>query len=83
MLPASNRPRLTPQLRRDITLDTLGQISFFTGLYGWLHAHAGGGGLLAQPAVFLPLTATGILNLLHLRRRVRRLRAWQEEMYGK
>lgn len=83
MLPASDRPRLTPQLRRDMVLDTLGHLALFAGLWGWLHDHGGGSGLLAQPVVFIPLTATGILNLLHLRQRVRRLREWQRGLSGK
>lgn len=82
MLPASDRPRLTPQLRRDMALDTLGHLSLAAGLWGWLRYHAGVAGILETPALFIALTATGLLNLLHMPPRVRRLREWQESVSG-
>lgn len=66
------------QIRRDMLLDTLGNIALGLGLWGWLGTEPGNG-WLAEPALFIPLTATGILNLLHLPARLRRLREWQRQ----
>jgi len=73
------RPPLSPQLRRDMVLDTVGNLALALGLWGWLAWRDGGSGGLALPAVFIALTATGILNLLHLPGRLRRLRDWRRQ----
>jgi hypothetical protein len=70
------RPRLPSQLRRDVLIDTLGNTALALGLWGWLGADHGWNAWLRLPEVFIPLTATGVLNLLHLPRRLRRLRDW-------
>lgn len=72
-----DRPRLTPQLRRDMVLDLLGNTALGLGIWGWLDWRAGGSGWLAEPALFIALTATGVLNLMHLPARLRRLRDWR------
>jgi hypothetical protein len=69
---------MPPQLRRDVLLDTLGNTALALGLLGWLGSDHGWNTWLRQPEVFIPLTATGILNLLHLPRRLRRLRDWND-----
>jgi hypothetical protein len=66
---------LRRRIRRDLLLDTLGNVALGLGLWGWL-GH-GDPAWLQQPAVFIALTATGVLNLLHLPARLRRLREWQ------
>lgn len=77
MTPTPDRPRLTPRLRRDMVLDLIGNLALAAGLWGWMDAPEGGSGWLQQPAVFIALTATGVLNLLHLPARLRRLRDWR------
>jgi hypothetical protein len=70
-------PALGRQIRRDMILDTLGNTVLALGLWGWLKAGESSGGLLHEPVVFIALTATGVLNLLHLPARFRRLREWR------
>lgn len=77
MTPAPDRPRLTPQLRRDMWLDLAGNTALALGLWAWLDWRDGGSGLLQQPPLFIALTATGVLNLMHLPARLRRLRDWR------
>lgn len=77
MSTAPDRPRLTPQLRRDMLLDLVGNAALAAGLWGWMDAREGGAGWLQLPPVFIALTATGVLNLLHLPARLRRLRDWR------
>ncbi|HET8730740.1 MAG TPA: hypothetical protein VFM34_06490 [Moraxellaceae bacterium] len=74
------RPRLTPQLRRDALLDVIGNTALAFGLWGWHQARSGAHGWLAQPALFIPLMATGLLNLIHLPARLRRLREWRDQL---
>lgn len=69
---------LSRQLRRDMILDTLGNTALALGIWGWSTAAADAGGWLHEPPVFIPLTATGVLNLLHLPARFRRLREWRQ-----
>lgn len=66
------------QLRRDLVLDTLGNAALALGIWGWVTHPEANGSVLHEPAVFLALTATGVLNLLHLPARLRRLRAWRD-----
>ncbi|MCD6061784.1 MAG: hypothetical protein K0S16_2095 [Moraxellaceae bacterium] len=75
--PPSGQPRLPRELKRDILLDTLGNIALALGLWGWLGDDHGWNAVLRNPQVFIPLTATGVLNLLHLPARLRRLRDWR------
>jgi hypothetical protein len=79
MTPSDGRPPLTPQLRRDMVLDTVGNLALALGLWGWLEWRQGASDGLALPAVFIALTATGLLNLLHLPARLRRLREWRRQ----
>lgn len=69
---------LRQQIRRDVLVDTLGNTTLAFGLWGWwaepsLHWMQ----WLHQPTVFIPLTATGILNLVYLPARLKRLREWR------
>lgn len=73
------RPPLTPQLRRDMVIDLAGNLALALGVWGWLDARDGGSGWLQEPAVFIALVATGVLNLLHLPARLRRLREWRQQ----
>lgn len=73
------RPPLTPQLRRDMVIDLVGNLALALGVWGWLDAGDGGSGWLHEPTVFIALVATGILNLLHLPARLRRLRDWRQQ----
>lgn len=72
---------LRRQVRRDLVLDTLGNTALALGLWGWfgdagrLHA------LLETQEVIIALTATGVLNLVHLPARFRRLRLLQSTRY--
>ena len=75
--PPSGQPRLPRELKRDILLDTLGNTALAIGLWGWLGDDYGWNAALRDPLVFIPLTATGVLNLLHLPARLRRLREWR------
>jgi hypothetical protein len=70
---------LARQIRRDVILDTLGNTALALGLWGWLGSDHGWNAWLREPAVFIPLTATGLLNLLHLPARLRRLREWRQD----
>ncbi|MCC2637111.1 MAG: hypothetical protein K0Q68_830 [Moraxellaceae bacterium] len=71
------RPPLSAQIRRDMVIDLIGNLALALGLWGWLDAREGGSGLLQEPALFIALTAAGLLNLLHLPARLRRLRDWR------
>lgn len=79
MSASSGRPPLTPQIRRDMVLDTVGNLALAVGLWGWLEWRDGVSGGLATPALFIALGATGLLNLLHLPARLRRLRDWRRQ----
>lgn len=79
MTAPAGRPPLTPQLRRDMVFDTVGNLALAFGLWGWLEWRQGSVEGLAQPAVFIALGATGLLNLLHLPARLRRLREWRRQ----
>lgn len=67
---------LRQQVRRDMQIDLVGNLALAMGLWGWFSdsSHLE---WLHAPAVFIPLTATGILNLFHLPARLKRLREWQ------
>ncbi|MDO8266462.1 MAG: hypothetical protein Q7T32_01340 [Moraxellaceae bacterium] len=65
---------LRQQIRRDLILDTLGNTALAIGLWGWLGDAAVLHPLLETREVIIVLTATGILNLLHLPARLKRLR---------
>lgn len=80
MTDPTERPRLTPQLRRDALLDIIGNTALALGLWGWHLARNGSTGWLTHPALFIPLTATGLLNLVHLPARLRRLRDWRDRL---
>lgn len=73
------RPPLSPQIRRDMVLDTVGNLALAIGLWGWMEWRDGASDGLATPALFLSLCATGLLNLLHLPARLRRLRDWRRQ----
>lgn len=76
--PPSAPSALGRQIRRDMLLDTLGNTALALGIWGWSTAAEGNGSWLHEPAVFLALTTTGLLNLLHLPARFRRLREWRQ-----
>ncbi|MDP2228436.1 MAG: hypothetical protein Q8J78_13275 [Moraxellaceae bacterium] len=69
---------LRRQIRRDMVLDTLGNGALILGLWGWLGDAASWHPQLENPNVIIALTATGVLNLLHLPSRLRRLRTWRQ-----
>lgn len=80
-----NQPRQTPdllalrrQIRRDVFLDTFGNTALCLGLWGWLGNAAVLHPLFENPAMIIALTSTGVLNLVHLPARLRRLREWQQ-----
>lgn len=70
---------LRRQIRRDVFVDTLGNTALVLGLWGWFGTATSWNHLLKEPMVFIPLTATGILNVLNLPARLRRLREWQRQ----
>lgn len=65
---------LRQQVRRDLVLDTLGNSALVVGLWGWFGDASIWHPLLESREVIIALTATGLLNLLHLPARLRRLR---------
>lgn len=69
-----NQPALRRQIRRDLILDTLGNSALAAGLWGWFGDAAVLHPLLETREVIIVLTATGVLNLLHLPARLKRLR---------
>lgn len=73
---------LQRQVRRDIILDTLGNTLLGLGLYAWFSDATWLHPLLETPAFIIGATATGIMNLVHLPARVRRLRRWQQIRQG-
>jgi hypothetical protein len=68
---------LRKQIRKDMLVDLAGNLALALGLWGWFSEHGAVENVLHQPFVFIPLTATGILNLVHLPARLKRLREWQ------
>lgn len=71
---------LRQQIRRDVVADLAGNTALALGLWGWLAASSySWAQWLHQPVVFIPLTATGILNLVYLPARLRRLKDWQQK----
>lgn len=76
-------PVLRRQIRRDMIVDALGNTALALGLWGWLGEAGYWNQWLQAPEVFIPLTASGILNLLHLPRRMQRLRQWQQAKKNK
>jgi hypothetical protein len=73
------RDALRRQIRIDVFVDTLGNTALALGLWGWLGDIAAWAHWLRAEPVIIALTATGILNLLHLPARLRRLREWQQQ----
>lgn len=80
------QPPLTPQqealrrqVRRDMLVDLAGNLALALGLWGWFSDRNVWDSPLHHAYVFIPLTATGILNLLHLPARLRRLKEWQQQ----
>lgn len=73
-----DKDTLRQQVRRDMQVDLVGNLALAMGLWGWL-SDSDHLAWLHEPAVFIPLTATGILNLLHLPARLKRLREWQSQ----
>lgn len=74
----TNKPETITRkdIRRDMIIDTLGNTALAFGLWGWWgHAEKS---MLSEPLVFIALTATGILNLIHLPARLKRLKRYQE-----
>ena len=69
---------LRPQIRRDILVDTVGNLLLGLGLYAWF----GRGNWLPQllrTETFVVLSiSTGLLGLAHLPARLRRMRRWNE-----
>jgi hypothetical protein len=80
--PEQGRPeqlQLRRQIRRDVLIDTLGNTALMLGLWGWFGEASSWNQLLKEPPVFIALTATGILNIINLPARLRRLREWQRQ----
>lgn len=69
---------LRRQIRQDMIIDTLGNTALALGLWGWFGEAGYWNQLLKEPAVFICLTASGILNLVHMPRRLSRLKQWQQ-----
>lgn len=69
---------LPAAVRRDMVLDTLGNVALILGLWGGFGDAGRLHPLLEEPFVIVALCATGLLNLLHLPARLRRLRAWRQ-----
>lgn len=69
---------LRRQIQRDMIIDTLGNTALALGLWGWFGEASDWNTLLKEPALFIVLTASGILNLLHMPKRLGRLRQWQQ-----
>lgn len=76
--PTHDRDALRKQIRHDMIIDLIGNLALALGLWGWLSERGSLDSVLHNPAVFIPLTATGILNLFHLPARLRRLKEWQQ-----
>lgn len=73
---------LRKQVRRDMQVDLVGNLALATGIWGWFSDTSSLAlAWLHEPVVFIPLTATGILNLVHLPARLRRLRDWQNRQH--
>jgi hypothetical protein len=72
---------LRRQVRRDLVLDTLGNTALALGLWGWFGDAGSLHPLLESREVIITLTATGVLNLVHLPARFRRLRLLQSTRY--
>lgn len=79
MSDTSSRDALRRQIRIDALVDTLGNTALVLGLWGWFGDVADWAAWLKLEPVIIALTATGILNLLHLPKRLRRLREWQRQ----
>ena len=73
----SPRDALRRRIRLDVLFDTLGNTALVLGLWGWFGEVASWAVWLQQEPVIIALTATGILNLIHLPARLRRLREWR------
>ncbi len=73
----SERDALRRRIRIDALVDTLGNTALALGLWGWFGEVADWAWWLKEEPVIIALTATGILNLIHLPARLRRLRDWQ------
>jgi hypothetical protein len=73
----SERDALRRRIRIDALVDTLGNTALALGLWGWFGEVADWASWLKEEPVIIALTATGILNLVHLPARLRRLRDWQ------
>lgn len=69
---------LARQIRRDMIIDLVGNSALALGLWGWFGDAERLSVWLKEPALFIALTATGLLNLLHLPARLRRLKEWQQ-----
>jgi hypothetical protein len=75
---ATDNDGLRRQIRRDVFYDTLGNTALALGLWGWFGNAASVIPALGRQPVIVALTATGILNLIHLPARLRRLREWRQ-----
>jgi len=67
---------LRRQIQRDLILDTLGNSALALGLWGWFGDAAVLHPVLETREAIIALTAAGVLNLLHLPTRLKRLRQW-------
>lgn len=77
MQDSSERDTLRRRIRQDVLFDTAGNTALVLGLWGWFGPVADWASWLQLEPVIIALTATGILNLIHLPARLRRLRDWQ------
>jgi hypothetical protein len=68
---------LRRQIRADVIIDTLGNTALALGAWGWFGEANNWNHLLREPVVFICLSATGVLNLLYLPKRMKRLKEWQ------
>lgn len=73
---------LKRHIRKDIVLDTGGNLLLGIGLYCWVGHPAWVLAWMRSEAFIVLSTGTGIFNLFHLPGRLRRFRRWQELREG-
>ena len=78
MSQAAEVEALRPQIRRDILIDILGNTLLGAGLYAWFGKSQWLPHLFRTELFIVFCVSTGLLNLVHLPARVRRMRRWQE-----
>jgi hypothetical protein len=75
---AAEAEALRPLIRRDIVIDIVGNTLLGAGLYAWFGRSHWLPHLFRTETFIVLCVSTGLLNLIHLPARVRRMRRWQE-----